>query len=872
MPPIIIAVPTFVSSIASKECTQAGTLTLTKSSPIIRQLQDSMTDLRLALRSLVSTPVVSIVAALSLALGIGANTAIFSLVNSLVLRSLPVKEPRQLAIVTDGTVMSNGIGRRSWTNPIWEQMRSHRDLYDGLFAWSNQRFNLAAGGETQYVEGVWASGGMFDTLGVPTVLGRTFTNADDVRGGGPDGAVAVISYGFWQRRYGGAANAIGQRLDLDRVAFTIVGVTGPDFFGPEVGRAFDVAVPIGTEPLFRGKESWLDRRSTWWLTVMARSKPGRTIEMDTAALRGVQPQIRDATIPPDWPVKDVARYLTEPLTLVRAGAGNSALQRGYERPLVTLLAVVGLVLLIACANIANLLLARATARRHEWSVRVALGASRWRLARQLLCESLVLALGGAVAGIAIASWASRLLVAQLSTQTNPVFLDLSLDWRVLAFTSAVAMTAALLFGTAPALRAAGAAPSDALKEHGRGSSSGSHVDLAGGLVVTQVALSLILVVAASLFMRTFGSLTNLHLGFDRDRVLLVTVNAQQTEIAPASRVNTYERVRGHVLEVPGVASAAVSFVTPVSGSVWDNRVDVSGSVDLPERERQSNFNAITSGWFSTFGTPVITGRDVEDRDRKGAPPVVIVNQAFARRFLNGANPIGHTVTIGSGGPFSEAPREIVGLVADAVYRSLREPVPPTMYIPLAQYNDSRFPAPASVSISVRSASGSPALLTRSIAAAVASVNPDIALTFRLLADQVDASLTQERLVAILAGFFGALALLLAGLGLYGVTSYAVSRRRIEIGIRMALGAAPGGVVRLVLSRVTLLVAIGVILGAGVSVWASQFVATLLYGLEPRDPATLIGSAVVLAAVGGLAGWLPARRASRLDPAEVLRDS
>ncbi len=831
-----------------------------------------MQDLRLAVRALRSTPIVSTVAALSLALGIGANTAIFSLVNSLLLRSLPVKAPQQLAIVTDATPMSNGVGRRSWTNPIWEQMRTHRDLFDGLFAWSNQRFNLAAGGETQYVEGLYASGGLFDTLGVPAMLGRTFTDVDDVRGGGPDGAVAVISYSFWQRRFGGAANAIGQRLDLDKVAFTIIGVTGPDFFGTEVGRAFDVAVPIGTEPLFRGRESWLDRRSTWWLTVMTRSKPGRTVAMDTAALRGVQPQIREATIPQDWPVADAGRYFKEPLTLAPAGAGNSALQRRYERPLITLLAVVGLVLLIACANIANLLLARAMARRHELSVRVALGASRWRLARLLLCESLVLALGGAVAGVAIASWASRLLVAQLSTQTNTVFLDLSLDWRVLAFTIAVTMTTALLFGTAPALSASGAAPIDALKEHGRGSSSGSPISLAGGLVVAQVALSLILVVAAGLFMRTFSSLANLHLGFDRDRVLLVTVNSQQTEIPPANRLDTYERIRRSVLAVPGVASAAVSFVTPVSGSTWDNRVAVSGRVEMPERERQSNFNAITPGWFATFGTPVIVGRDVSEGDGRNAPPVILVNQAFAKKFLNGANPLGHTVTIGNGVTFSEPPREIVGLVADAVYRSLREPVPPTMYVPLAQFVDHGFGAPAAMSVSVRSSTGSSALLARSVSAAITGVNRDLALTFRPLADQVDASLTQERLVAMLAGFFGALALLLAGLGLYGVTSYAVSRRRTEIGIRMALGAAPGGVVRLVLARVTLLVGAGVALGAAFSIWMAQFVATLLYGLEPRDPVTLAGSAVVLAAVGGLAGWLPAYRASRIDPAEVLRDS
>jgi putative ABC transport system permease protein len=713
---------------------------------------------------------------------------------------------------------------------------------------------------------------MFDTLGVPAILGRTFTPADDTRGGGPDGAVAVISYSFWQRQFGGAADAIGKRLDLERVGFTIIGVTGPDFFGPDVGRAFDVAVPIGVEPLVRGKESWLDARSTWWLTVMARLKPGQSVDAGTAAIRGVQPQIREATMPPDWRPSDKDRYLKEKFTLVAAGTGNSSMRQRYERPLLTLLVVVGLVLLIACANIANLLLARATARRHELSVRVALGASRWRLARQLLCESFVLAGSGAAAGMLLASWASRLLVRQLSTQTSTVFLDLSPDWRVLAFTIGVTVATALLFGTVPALRASGVAPIDALKEHGRGTSSDSRAGLASGLIVAQVALSLVLVVAAGLFMRTFSSLSGLHLGFDRDRVLLVTINAQRTEIPPADRLATFERIRQRVLAVPGVASAAVSLVTPVSGSTWDNRVDISDSVDLPERERQSNFNAITPGWLTTFGTPLIAGRDIAGGDRKGTPPIAIVNQTFARKFLNGASPIGHTVTTGGAGPGAEPPREIVGVVGDAVYRALREPVPPTMYVPLAQLDESRRPAPASMSVSVRSATGNPALLARSVSAAISGVNRDLALTFRPLVDQVNASLTQERIVAMLAGFFGALALLLAAIGLYGVTSYAVSRRRTEIGIRMALGAAPGGVVRMVLSRVTLLVVIGVAVGGALSLWASKFVETLVYGLEPRDPVTLAGAAVVLAAVGAIAGWLPAHRASRIDPAEVLRDS
>ncbi len=823
-----------------------------------------MTDLRDAFRALRATPVVTVVAILSLALGIGANTAIFSILDSLMIRALPVKEPQHLAVI--GNERQGG-GRDSWTNPIWEQIRDRQQLFDGAFAWSSGRFNLSQSAETEYVDGMWASGRIFDVLGIQPILGRTFTDADDRRGGGPDGPVAVISYRYWQSRYSGAADVIGQSLTIERVTYTVIGVTPPGFFGVDVGRTFDIAIPLGTEPLVRGKESALDRRSNWWLSVMVRLKPGQSVAAAAAALRGVQPQIREATIPQNFREEDKKQYLSEAFVLTPAATGNSSLRDRYQTALLTIMVVVSLVLLIACANIANLLLARATARRHELSVRLALGASRFRLTRQLLAESLLLAGCGAALGLVFARWGSRLLIRQLSTSTNTVFLDVGIDWRVLGFTAGVATATALLFGTMPALRASRVQPNEALKEQGRGVIGDSRFGIGNLLVVVQVALSLILIVAAGLFMRTFTSLSSLSLGFDRNPVLVANVNAMRAGIEPDQRPDLYERLRQAAAGVTGVATAAASAVTPVSGSSWGFSIERIDDRVMPDSNRNVYVNLISPGWFETFGTRMVGGRDFTSRDSKAARHVVIVNEAFARKFTNGQNPIGHHLRQPE---YPERPafdQEIVGYVKDAVYRSLREPVPATMYVPIAQHPQ----PPSGISISVKAAGGSPARLTKSLAAALTSVNPNITLTFRPLAEQVNNSLIQERVVAMMSGFFGGLALLLAGLGLYGVTSYSVNRRRTELGIRLALGAGPGGVIRLVLRRVAILVTLGVILGSAVSLWVARFVSTLLYGLQPRDPLTLAAAAVTLGAIGALAGWLPARRASRIDPARVLRE-
>jgi predicted permease len=746
-------------------------------------------------------------------------------------------------------------------------VRDRADRFDGAFAYSSSRFNLSSTGQTDYVDGFWGSGRIFDVLGVAPLLGRTFTEADDRRGGGPDGPIAVISYRYWQSKYAGAADVVGRTLTIERVPFTIVGVIPPQFFGIEVGRTFDVAIPFGTEPLIRGKESALDRRSSWWLSIVVRLKPDQSIDVGTASVRSVQSQVRDATMPQNYRAEDKARYLSDAFNLIPAATGNSYLRDRYRTALLTIMGVVALVLLIACANIANLLLARATARRHEMSVRLALGASRLRLIRQLLVESLLLSCCGAVVATLFARWGAALLVRQLSTSNNVVFLDIGVDWRVLGFTALIAIATALLFGTAPAFRASGVTPNDALKERGRGVAGDSRFGLGNLLVVVQVALSLLLLVAAGLFLRTFTSLSHLPLGFDRNPILVVSVNAARATANPAERIDLYERLRQAAGSVPGVTSAAASAVTPVSGSTWQFAIERFDDRLIGEKDRGVYVNLVSPGWFQTYGTRLLAGRDLNDHDTKGGQHVAVVNEAFGRKFTNGASPIGHHFRQPEYPDRPVFDQEIVGYVQDAVYRSLRAPVPPTMYIPIAQQAE----PPSGISISVRAATGSPALLTRSVGAALAAVNGDITMTFRPLADQVDSSLIQERVVAMMSGFFGLLALLLAGLGLYGITSYAVNRRRTEIGIRMALGAAPGGVVALVLRRVGALVTAGIIVGAAITWMLAQLVATLLFGLHPHDIATLVAAAAVLATIGAVAGWLPAHRASRIDPANVLRE-
>ncbi len=819
---------------------------------MVRAVDSVWQDVRAALRGLRKSPGFALVAIGTLALGIGANTALFSIFNSLMLRPLPVRDPGNVALLAGG----------SWTYPIWEEIRRvGGELFDGTVAWSQESFDMSQGGQTELVDGAYVSGRFFDVLGVPAARGRLLTPADDSPTS-PDGPVVVISYRFWQQHFAGAPDVIGRSLTLQRVPFTVVGVMPSGFFGVDVGRTADLMIPFAAQSILRGgDDSWRTARSSWWVEVIARLKPDQTAEHATAALRGVQPQIRAATMP-DWPEERRASYLDAPFTLVPAATGTSELRRRFETPLFAMVVAVGLVLLVACANIASLQLARAVARRRELSVRLALGSSRWRLARLLFIESLIVAVTGAALGLAFATWSSALLVQQLSTWRGTVSLDLALDWRVLAFTVVVACASALVAGVAPVLSLKSVAPGEALKDAGRSIAGDRRFAVRGALVVTQVALSLVLIVAAGLFLRTFATLSRMPLGFTPDALVLVEVNLLSSGQASEERRPFVERLMDAAAAVPGVTSAAVSTVTPVSGRGWNTWVGASPTP--PDRSYNTWLNATTPGWFDTMGMPLRSGRDFDANDRVGSPRVGIVNESFARRFLPGQQPLGQTVQLGGA---ADAIYEVVGVVADAVYRNPRDGMMPTLYLPVAQ----RAQGATNVTLTVAVTPGQRALVQATLADALQAVDPNIGLTFRTYDQLVDATVTQERLIAMLSGFFGGLALLLAGIGLYGMVAHAVRTRRTEIGLRMALGARPAGIVRLVFRRVGVLIAAGVAIGLGAGLWAARYVETMLFQLDPRDTSTFATATAVLVVVGVLAAWVPARRAARLDPATVLRE-
>jgi len=828
-------------------------------------------DVRYGLRMLAKSPAFALVAILTLALGIGANAAIFQLIDAVRLRTLPVQDPNTLAIVhLDmhhwGSGNFNG-PYSEYTFPLWQQVERRQQAFSSIAAWSANRHNLATGGEVDNAEVLYASGQFFSTLGVSPFLGRLISSSDDQPGcaGGVD-----ISYSFWQRRYGGAASIIGKTLTLDGHPFPILGVTPPSFYGVSVGDRFDIAIPICAEPIIReGQFSFISGsrpRETWWLSVFGRLKPGWTLSRADAQLGTIMPAALHETIPEQYDAEGVKHYLAYTLEARPAANGFSNMRDDASDPLWLLLGLSGLVLLIACANLANLLLARASTREREIAVRLALGASRSRLIRQLLSESAMLAIAGAVCGGFLAALLSHALVAFISTPGSEVFLDMPTDWRVLGFAAVLALLTTLLFGLAPALRAGNVAPGSVLKTGGRGMTSGrERFRLQRVLVTSQVALSLVLLAGALLFARSLRNLMSRDPGFQENGILVANIDFTRLNVPAAQQEPFTRNLLDHMRAIPGVAAVATSNRSPVSGNSSNDWIldDKGGHPNGASWE-----DYVSAGYFDTIENAMLMGRDFNPEDSANAPKVAIVNQKFVKQFFNGAkNPIGMTFRVWA--PPGQQPRlySVVGEVKDSVYNDMHDQMVAVMYFPRTQL-ESPFVYPGATFL-IRSRAGMAGMVS-SVKDAIVAVNPDIDIQFKLLSTQIRNSLTQDELMATLCGFFGVLAVLLAAIGLYGVISYTVAQRTNEIGIRMALGSQRTRVIRLILGEVSILIGIGIAVGAGLTLAGGKAAGSLLYGLKAHDPVTLVLAVVILAAIGLAASFVPAHRASRLDPMAALR--
>jgi predicted permease len=821
-------------------------------------------DIFYAGRRLVRSPGFTLAAVLTLALGIGANTAIFQLVEAVQLRSVPVRDPGSLVEVRVAD-MAGARGSFGWhagvTNGIWEELRRRQDAVAGAFAWGSGRLRLPSSGEARFASAILASGGFFDTLGVRPAVGRVLGSADDQKG--CSAPAAVLSHAFWQREYGGDPSVVGRRISLGGYPYEVVGVAGAGFTGLEVGRGFDVAVPICAEALPPGKPSRLESGTAWWLVVMGRVLPGERTRAN-ASLAALSPGLFSATLPSNYPHDSVASYRAFKLEVAPASGGISRLREQYSASLLFLQATAALVLLVGCANLASLMLARASAREKELAARVALGAGRLRLVRLLLSESLLLALVGAVLGAWLASWLSGVLVSAIDTRPSTLFLDLGLDWRVFGFAALAATLTCAFFGLAPALRAARVSPETVLRSSGRGTTEGrARLGLRRVLVVGQVALSLVLVAGAFVFARSLANLLRQETGMALGGVEIANVDMGSLDL-PASRLvsirpELYARLRA----VPGVESVAETTVVPLSGNAWGNAVWPDGTDGT--KRTDVNFAGTSPDYFKTMGIGLLAGRTFDERDTAESPRVAVVNQAFARAvFGSFEGALGRRFWQEATPDSPNRAYEIVGLVADSVYRDLRRGPSPIAYVAFAQDAD-----PFAVAQLLIRTSGDPSALVPSLRAAIQSLDPGIVTTFQDYPGLVDRLLVRDRVVAGLSSFFGVLALLLATLGLYGVMAFAVSRRTSEIGIRMAFGAERAGIVRLILREAFALVAVGLALGLALSLALAQTVRTLVFGLEPHDPLTIGVACAVLGLVGLAASYFPARRAARLDPVAAL---
>ena len=838
-----------------------------------RRLEDEMfQDLRFGVRMLLQGKAFTLVAVLSLALGIGANTAIFSLIDALLLRALPVEEPGRLVLFGrgEGLGITNTFPNRSWdlySYPFYREVRRRNQVFSEVAALQSFPNGVhgfvnvnGPAGEAELMVAQLVSGTYFSVLGVTASRGRTFTEADDqVPGGHP---VVVISDSWWERRFGRDPEVVGKTINIGLTAYTIIGITPSEFFGTTVGEAPDLWVTLAMEEQLPPGRKGRHEPFFQSLYLIARLKDGVTRERAGVAVNLLFKQIlyeHAGAAPPAEKLRDIQ---TAAIELTPAGSGLSQLRLSFSRPLQILLAMVGVLLLIACANAAGLLLARAAARRKEFAVRLALGARRGRLIRQLLTESLLLACLGGAAGLLLAWWGSRLLVLMASTGAEPLPIDVSPDARVLGFTLLVSLLSAVVFGTVPALRATRIELNQSLKA-GAGAAFATSRSLLGRvIVISQVALSLVLLIGAGLFVRTLINLQKVPTGFDEPNVLILQLDTSATGYKEDARLASLLReVEERVRALPGVRAASFSMFIFNQGA-WTAKAYTRGHNPPEGGDRQIANNVVGPDFFATVGVPLLQGRAFGPQDTARSQRVAVISEAMAERFFPGQSPLGRR--FGLGAPERSEEVEIIGVVKDAKYRSLDEGARPIAYYVHSQRTQYLN------NFGVR-VSGEPGAAVPAIRRAIREASRDLPVAeVATLSDHVGRSLVQQRLVARLAAFFGLVSLLLACVGLYGLLSYAVARRRNEIGIRLAVGAQPRDVRRMVLREALLLVLAGMAVGLAAAWAATRLLAGSLFGLTPTDPLTVVAAAALLLAVAAGAAYWPARRASRVDPLIALR--
>ncbi len=813
-------------------------------------------DLRYALRTLVKNPLFAITVTATLALGIGANTAVFQLIDAIRLRSLPVEKPHELAeirIVGGNKGFGLNPGRYGGlTRPIWQELEAHQQAFTGVFGWSVSEVRIGEDHDLRRASALVVSGGFFDVLRVAPWRGRLIERSDEAST--CPATRGVVSHGYWQREMGGRPLGRGDRLRVNGESIDIVGVTPPRFTGLAVGESFDLALPFcqpKTPP----------RRDVFNIAVMGRLKTDWTLERASAHLDAMSPALFDAVAPTGYSAKSIENFKAFKLEAHATPSGVSALRTEYDRSLWLLFGITGLVLLIACANLANLMLARAAARDREVAVRLALGASRPAIVRQLLTESALLATLGAAVGVGLANALSRVLIWALSTEDGSPTLVVHGDWKVLAFTALVAATTCLIFGAAPALRATRVQATEAARIGSRGSTADrGRLFAQRVMVVAQIAVSLVLLVAALLFVRSFHNLVTFDPGIRQADISVGFFGFHRAKLS-SEGINDFQReLLAEVRAVPGILNAATTTNVPLLGSSWTHGVTVDGV------ENSAKFTWVSPGYFETVGTPLVQGRDFSIHDTRTSARVAIVNRTFVRLFVPDGNPIGKTLRTGAEPNYPSTVYEIVGVIPDTQYSDLRSEPPAMVFAP-----DSQFPNMGPWTTMMIRSSIEPAAAAASIKRRLAQSHPFLIMDFAGFQSRIRDGLVRERLMAMVSGFFGALAALVAMVGLYGMMSYAMAQRQQEIGIRVALGANRRRVVLMVMREAGWLLLVGMAIGGGLSMLATRSATSLLFQLSPHDPATLLGACGALAAVALLASFVPARRASRLDPIVALRN-